>query len=114
MVISMPMFASSNGMFTSLDQIDADINGEVERDFSGSAVSLSSDSEIDVIGSWKHDSNYALNGHIRVFKWNTSTSAWDQMRADIAGIMEIVMIVTMFESFHGTPPHLRGIKMGII
>ena len=52
--------------------MDADINGEVERDFSGSTICLSSDGEIEAIGSWKHNANYALSGHVRVFKWNRS------------------------------------------
>ena len=59
-------------------KIGNDIDGEASGDNSGSSVSLSSDGKTVAIGAIR-------SGHVRIFQWTESTSAWTQMGADIDG-----------------------------
>jgi Flp pilus assembly pilin Flp len=61
-------------------QVGADIDGEAASDHSGVSVSLSSDGSI-VIGAVNHNGT----GHVRVYKYISSTSTWTQLGSDIDG-----------------------------
>jgi hypothetical protein len=63
----------------------ADIDGEASDDWSGQSVSLSSDGKTVAIGAEGYDGNGDRSGHVRIFQWTESTSAWTQMGADING-----------------------------
>ncbi len=66
-------------------QQGADIDGEAAGDQSGSSVSLSSDGTTVAIGAPGNDGNGSNSGHVRIYAWNSATSAWDQQGADIDG-----------------------------
>jgi hypothetical protein len=66
-------------------KIGNDIDGEAWGDFSGSSVSLSADGNIVAIGAYGNDDNGGSSGHVRIFQWTESTSAWTQVGADIDG-----------------------------
>ena len=68
---------------SSWSQLGADIDGENARDFSGSAVALSSDGETVAIGAQNNDGNGVDSGHVRVYDFNGSN--WVQRGADIDG-----------------------------
>ena len=69
----------------SWSQKGADIDGEAADDESGTSVSLSSDGSIVAIGAHYNDGTGSNAGHVRVYEWNSGTSAWDQKGADIDG-----------------------------
>ena len=54
-------------------------------DQSGSSVSLSSDGTTVAIGASSNDGNGSDSGHVRIYAWNSATSAWEQQGADIDG-----------------------------
>ena len=66
-------------------QRGADIEGEAADDNSGHSVSLSSDGSIVAIGARWNDAGGSQAGHVRVYEWNSGTSAWGQKGADIDG-----------------------------
>jgi hypothetical protein len=66
-------------------QMGADIDGEAAGDRSGFSVSLSSDGKTVAVGADRNDGNGDGSGHVRIFQWTESTSAWTQMGADIDG-----------------------------
>ena len=59
------------------NQVGIDINGEAEVDFSGGAVSLSSDGSIVAIGAISNDGNGPTSGHVRVFDMSSALSSND-------------------------------------
>ena len=63
----------------------ADIDGEAASDYSGQSVSLSSDGTTVAIGAYGNDENGTNSGHVRIYAWNSTTSAWDQQGTDIDG-----------------------------
>lgn len=63
------------------DQIGADIDGEAAQDWSGKAVSLSSDGSIVAIGAQVNWNNGGYNGHVRVFE--NLAGIWTQIGSDI-------------------------------
>ena len=65
--------------------IGADIDGEAANDMSGYSVSLSSDGTTVAIGAKGNDGNGDASGHVRIYAWNSTTSAWEQQGADIDG-----------------------------
>jgi hypothetical protein len=69
----------------SWSQKGADIDGEAAGDNSGHSVSLSSDGSIVAIGARWNDAGGSQAGHVRVYEWNSGTSAWDQKGSDIDG-----------------------------
>ena len=69
-------------------QLGQDIDGEAAADNSGNSVSLSSDGTIVAIGARYNDDNGVLSGHVRIYAWNSGTSAWEQQGADIEGEAE--------------------------
>ena len=52
---------------------------------SGYSVSLSSDGTTVAIGASANDGNGSDSGHVRIYAWNSATSAWEQQGADIDG-----------------------------
>ena len=50
-----------------------------------SSVSLSSDGTTVAIGALGNDGNGVDSGHVRIYAWNSATSAWEQQGADIDG-----------------------------
>ena len=66
-------------------QLGQDIDGEAAGDQSGYSVSLSSDGTTVAIGAPCNDGNGSYSGHVRIYAWNSATSAWEQQGADIDG-----------------------------
>jgi len=64
-------------------QIGSDIDGEVNGDYSGSSVSLSSDGSIVAIGARYNNGNASASGHVRIYQNIDGT--WTQIGADIDG-----------------------------
>ncbi len=65
-------------------QVGADIDGEVDSDFSGWSVSLSSDGSRVAIGTRDADSPlFMTTGHVRIFEF--SGGSWTQLGANIDG-----------------------------
>jgi hypothetical protein len=67
------------------NQMGADIDGEAADDQSGWMASLSSDGNIVAIGARKNDGNGSNSGHVRVYKFDATSSDWNQMGVDIDG-----------------------------
>ena len=63
------------------NQVGEDIDGEAAQDWSGQAVSLSSDGSIVAIGAKKNWNNGGYNGHVRVFE--NILGDWIQKGSDI-------------------------------
>jgi hypothetical protein len=66
-------------------KIGADIDGEAAGDNSGNSVSISSDGTTVAIGAPYNDASGSNAGQVRVFQYNSSTSSWTQIGADIDG-----------------------------
>lgn len=64
-------------------QLGSDIDGEAAADYSGIAVSISSDGSIVAIGAIWNDGNGSNAGHVRVYKYQSG--AWTQLGSDIDG-----------------------------
>ena len=62
------------------------INGERKQDYSGWSTSLSADGSRLAIGAYKNDDSGDNSGHVRVYKYNSSS--WEQIGEDIAGEIE--------------------------
>ena len=65
------------------EQIGNNINGEAITDFSGRAVSLSSNGNIVAIGANSNSENGSSSGHVRVYK--NVNGVWEQIGSDIDG-----------------------------
>ncbi|XRB13813.1 hypothetical protein RI054_07g36510 [Pseudoscourfieldia marina] len=74
------VFEYASGSWT---QLGADIDGENAGDYSGAAVSLSSDGSRVAIGSDKSDSNGNDSGHVRVYEY--ASGSWTQLGTNIDG-----------------------------
>ena len=75
-----------NSATSAWEQQGADIDGEAAGDWSGNSVSLSSDGSTVAIGASANDgANGSNSGHVRIYAWNSATSAWEQQGADIDG-----------------------------
>jgi len=77
-----------NSAMSAWEQQGADIDGEAASDQSGRSVSLSSDGTTIAIGAPYNDANGTNSGHVRIYAWNSVTSAWEQQGADIDGEAE--------------------------
>jgi hypothetical protein len=69
----------------SWSQRGSDIDGEAADDKTGSSVALSSDGNTLAIGATQNDGSASNAGHVRVYAWNSGTSAWVQRGSDIDG-----------------------------
>ena len=67
-------------------QLGADIDGEAADDWSGLAVSLSSDGTRVAIGAKHNDAGGSNAGHVRIYDYDFLSSAWMQIAADIDGV----------------------------
>jgi hypothetical protein len=74
------VYRNNNGVW---EQIGNDINGEGEKDYSGSSVSLSSDGNIIVIGATLNNGNGTDSGHVRVYQ--NINDNWVKKGNDING-----------------------------
>jgi hypothetical protein len=66
-------------------QKGSDIDGEAASDQSGWSVSLSDDGNTVAIGAYGNNGSGSYSGHVRVYTWNVSASAWVQKGSDIDG-----------------------------
>jgi hypothetical protein len=66
-------------------QRGSDIDGEAANNASGNSVALSSDGNTLAIGALYNDGGAGTAGHVRVYTWNSGTSAWVQRGSDIDG-----------------------------
>ena len=66
-------------------QLGATIRGEVGGDDAGQSVSLAADGETVAIGAPYNDGGGQDSGHVRVYRYDTATSGWVQLGADIDG-----------------------------
>jgi uncharacterized protein YdgA (DUF945 family) len=74
-----------NSTTSAWEQQGADIDGEAAGDQSGWSVSLSSDgTTLPLVRSLTKTTALTL-GHVRIYAWNSVTSAWEQQGADIDG-----------------------------
>ena len=68
---------------SSWSQLGGDIDGEAANDLSGYSVSLSDDGTILAVGAYKNDGGGSDAGHVRVYKY--ASSSWTQLGSDIDG-----------------------------
>jgi hypothetical protein len=66
-------------------QLGVDIDGESEGDQSAYSVSLSSDGSTVAIGAPNNPANGSSSGHVRVYNFDSESSAWIQLGSDIDG-----------------------------
>jgi hypothetical protein len=64
------------------------INGENAGDSSGRSTAISNDGNTVAISGYLNDGSADNAGHVRVFDWDSGTSAWVQRGADIDGEAE--------------------------
>ncbi|PCI92880.1 MAG: hypothetical protein COB15_17185 [Flavobacteriales bacterium] len=62
-----------------------DIDGESANDWSGSSVSINDGGNTVVIGALNNDNSGTNAGHVRIFEWDGTTSAWIQKGGNIDG-----------------------------
>jgi len=74
------VYQFSNGAWS---QLGNDIDGEAAGDFSGYAISLSSDGTILAIGAIYNNGNGASAGHVRVYEYTSGN--WVKIGSDIDG-----------------------------
>ena len=67
------------------NQLGQYIDGENAGDASGASVSINSDGTIVAIGAYANDGNGDFSGHTRVYKYNDTTTMWEQLGQDIDG-----------------------------
>jgi hypothetical protein len=60
-------------------QLGDDIDGEAAFDRSGESVALSDDGMIVAVGAPYNDGNGSNSGHVRVFEWDDTDTAWNQL-----------------------------------
>ena len=66
-------------------QLGSDIVGENANDASGWSVAMSSDGAIVAIGARQNDGNGSFSGHVRLYEYHSTSSAWSQVGTDIDG-----------------------------
>ena len=66
-------------------QLGVDIDGDVDYDFFGEAVSMSSDGEHVVIGAPYNDAGGTSAGEASVYRWDSAVTAWVQVGASVSG-----------------------------
>lgn len=66
-------------------QRGADIDGEAASDTSGAGIAMDSTGNTIAIGATANDGNGQNAGHVRIYKWEATTSSWNQVGDDIDG-----------------------------
>lgn len=70
---------------TSWNQKGSTIYGENIGDFFGYSVSISANGNRIAVGGTSNDDGGSNAGHVRIYDWNSGTSTWNQVGADING-----------------------------
>jgi len=70
---------------SSWDQIGQAIAADGDGDKAGGSISLSSDGTVIAIGARRNDSAGLNSGHVRIFQYNSTSTKWEQVGADIDG-----------------------------
>ena len=79
---SVRVFEWNNSDWT---QVGSDIDGEAVNDASARSISLSSNGARVAIGADWNAAGGATSGHVRVYEWDGTNSAWAQVGFDIDG-----------------------------
>ena len=66
-------------------QRGSDIKGEAAGDNSGHSVSISADGNVVAIGANLNFGTFESSGHVRVYEWNNTNTAWVQRGQDMNG-----------------------------
>ena len=66
-------------------QVGQDIDGENADNWSGYSVSLSDNGNVVAIGAVANDGNGYNAGHVRVYKYDSTSGKWTQVGQDIDG-----------------------------
>lgn len=66
-------------------QQGSDIDGEADGDISGYKIDLSADGSVVAVGAYANDGNGSESGHVRVFKYESTTGDWIKRGDDIDG-----------------------------
>ena len=74
-----------NSSSNAWNQLGGDLDGEANKDKSGESVSLNSVGDIVAIGGIGAIGNDDERGHTRIFQYNSSSNAWNQLGGDIDG-----------------------------
>ena len=74
-----------NAVTTTWEQVGLDLDSEAAGDNFGGSVSLSADGLAIAVGAMGNDANGYGAGHVRVFRWDSGTSAWVQQGQDLDG-----------------------------
>lgn len=67
------------------EQVGFDVGGEGREDHFGYAVALSLDGRRLAVGAPGNDDNGVDSGHVRVFRWSSSSQIWSRVGSDIDG-----------------------------
>lgn len=67
------------------EQLGTDLYGDAAGDLFGIHVSLSSDGTTLAVSAQNKSDGSTTIGQIRVYRWNTGTSTWDQLGPDFLG-----------------------------
>ena len=74
-----------NSSSNSWTQLGGDIDGEVAGDQSGKSVSLNDAGDRVAIGAYLNDGGGSDSGHVRIYEYDNSSNAWNQLGGDIDG-----------------------------
>ncbi|MGB0429940.1 MAG: choice-of-anchor D domain-containing protein, partial [Bacteroidia bacterium] len=74
-----------NSSTSSWSQLGSDIDGEAAGDRSGTSISMNENGSRVAIGAPYNDGNGTDAGHVRIFEYDSGTSSWNQLGADIDG-----------------------------
>ena len=70
---------------SSWSQLGSTINGDVNGDYFGHSITLNKEGNIIAIGAISNDDAGDKSGHVKVFEWDSTNSAWSQLGSDIDG-----------------------------
>ena len=68
---------------SSWKKLGGDLDGEAAGDLSGGSVSLSADGSIVAIGATRNEGNGFQSGHVRIYKFDDTSSSWGQVGGDL-------------------------------
>jgi len=78
-----------DGGFGSWQQLGQDIDGEEPCDNSGYSLSLSADGMTVAIGALYNSANGEYTGHVKVYRFDSDKSSWEQLGQTIQGEVEL-------------------------